>query len=128
VVAPDRILAAPVDLFAPCATGGVLDDAAVDQLRAWAVCGAANNALASAGVARRLHDRGVEVVPDVIASAGAVIDGIGASVMGLDAAGRTALIAGLATTAAEVLADSRATDRTTTDVAHARARARLARM
>ncbi len=126
VRAPDTILAAEVDLLAPCAAGGVLDLAAVDAVRAWAVCGAANNVFASAAAARRLHDRGAEVVPDAVASAGAVIEGIGASVMGLDAAGRAGLIDGLAPTAAAILDEARATDRTTTEVAVARARRLLA--
>ncbi|MCE9578385.1 MAG: hypothetical protein K8W52_34980, partial [Deltaproteobacteria bacterium] len=125
-VAPQAILAADVDLLAPCAAGGVLDLATVDEVRAWAVCGAANNVFASDAAARRLYDRGVAVVPDVVASAGAVIDGIGASVMGLDGAARGALIDRLAVTAAAILDEAAATNRTTTEVAIARARARLA--
>ena len=124
VVAPDAILDADVDVLAPCAVGGVLDEAAAARVRAWAVCGAANNLIASPAAARVLHDRGVLVVPDVLASAGAVVDGIGASVMGL--ANRGPLIDGLADTAAALLAEAAATGRTTTELATERARARIA--
>ncbi len=108
VVAPDAVLAADVDVVAPCAVGGVLDEPAVDALRAWAVCGAANNVVASPAAAARLVARGVRHVPDVVASAGAVIDGIGATVMGLDAAARGALIDRLGDTARRVLDEARA--------------------
>ena len=124
VASPDAILDADVDVLAPCAVGGVIDEAVASRVRAWAVCGAANNLLAPGAAARVLHDRGVLVVPDVLASAGAVIDGIGATVMGL--ADRAPLIDGLAATAAALLADAAATGRTTTELAIERARARIA--
>jgi leucine dehydrogenase len=124
VIAPDDVLAAEVDVLAPCAIGGVIDDATAAQVQAWAVCGAANNVFAGEQAVHVLHDRGVLVVPDVLASAGAVIDGIGASVMHLG--DRTPLIDALGTTAAALLAESRATGRTTTELATSRARGRIA--
>jgi leucine dehydrogenase len=99
-----RLLDGHVDVFAPCAIGGVVDEALADTIGAWAVVGAANNVLASDAAGRRLHERGVLFVPDVIASAGAAVDGIGQTVMGL--ADRGALIDALADTAAQVLARS----------------------
>lgn len=53
VVAAQRILETEADILAPCAVGGVLDDVVVPRLRAGAVCGAANNILASAGEVTR---------------------------------------------------------------------------
>lgn len=76
VAEPDAILMADVDIVAPCATGGVIDPEAVESLRAWAVCGAANNILADETVGVLLVERGVVFVPDFIASAGAVIAGV----------------------------------------------------
>ena len=125
VVDPSAILALDVDIVAPCATGGVIDSAAVRALHAWAIVGAANNVLASDAVAHELAKRGVLHVPDTIASAGAVIEGIGRTVMGL--ADRTPLIDALGTTASEVLAEARATGRPSSVVAAARAQARIAR-
>ncbi|OLT48539.1 valine dehydrogenase [Saccharomonospora sp. CUA-673] len=67
------LLASDVDIFAPCALGGVLDDDTVDVLRAKVVCGAANNQLAHAGVEKLLHDRGVLFAPDYLVNAGGTI-------------------------------------------------------
>ena len=109
VCPPDRVLLAEVDVVAPCAVGDVITPEIAQQLRAWAVCGAANNALASTEVADVLLARAILHVPDPIASAGAVIDGIGATVMGL--ADRTPLIDALGDTALRVLEDSLRTGR-----------------
>ena len=74
-VAPERILQTPCDVFAPCALGGVLTVAAAADLPARGVCGAANNILADAEAAAVLHRRGILVVPDFVANAGALIQG-----------------------------------------------------
>ena len=103
VLPPDEVLAAEVDLVVPCAVGGVLTAAAVTSLRAWAVVPAANNAVADREAARLLVDRRILHVPDLVASAGAVIEGIGRTVMGLEPAARAALIDRLGEVAAEVL-------------------------
>jgi len=132
VLEPSAVLTADVDIVAPCATGGVVTEEVVPNLRAWAVCGAANNILASPSAGALLAERDVLFVPDVIASAGAVIHGIGATVMGL--ADRGPLIDALGTTARAVLEGARQERRTPTQVAEslareridARARARLA--
>ncbi|HUR14606.1 MAG TPA: Glu/Leu/Phe/Val dehydrogenase [Mycobacteriales bacterium] len=62
-----------VDVFAPCALGGSLDDELVPVLRASVVCGAANNQLAHPGVEKVLADRGVLYAPDYVANAGGLI-------------------------------------------------------
>jgi leucine dehydrogenase len=65
----------PCDVFAPCAMGGVIHDLTVQRLRCRAVVGAANNILARGVHGRRLHERGILYVPEVIVNAGAVIRG-----------------------------------------------------
>jgi len=123
VVGPDEILRVDADIVAPCAIGGVLDGPAVAALRAWAVCGAANNILAAPDIARALADRDILHVPDWISSAGAVIDGVGEGIMEL--ADRVPLIDQLGATARLVLDEAARTGRTPSDVAEARARARI---
>lgn len=123
VVAPDTILLQDVDVVSPNAVGGVIDGTVASALRAWAVAGAANNVLAHRSVARALADRGVAFVPDVVASAGAVVDGIGGSVLGLD--DRTPLIDALGATALEVLSRSEHTGQTTVEAAEQLANERL---
>ena len=71
---PEKALLAPVDVLAPCALGGVLDDEAVSALQAPVVAGAANNQLAHDSVADLLVRRGVLWAPDFVANAGGIIN------------------------------------------------------
>ncbi|MBA2639664.1 MAG: Glu/Leu/Phe/Val dehydrogenase [Nocardioidaceae bacterium] len=63
----------PLDVYAPCALGGALDDATVEMLRAAAVCGGANNQLAHPGVEKQLRDRGIVYAPDYCVNAGGLV-------------------------------------------------------
>jgi len=69
----DTLLRAELDVFAPCALGGALNDHTVPMLSARIVCGAANNQLAHAGIDKQLADRGVLYAPDYLVNAGGVI-------------------------------------------------------
>ncbi|BCJ39118.1 valine dehydrogenase [Actinocatenispora thailandica] len=69
----DALLAADIDVYAPCAMGGALNDETVGALRAKIVCGAANNQLAHPGIEKVLADRGVLYAPDYVVNAGGVI-------------------------------------------------------
>ncbi|GGZ24828.1 Leu/Phe/Val dehydrogenase [Streptomyces poonensis] len=62
-----------LDVYAPCALGGVLNDDTVPVLTARVVCGAANNQLAHPGVEKDLADRGILYAPDYVVNAGGVI-------------------------------------------------------
>ncbi|MGW0204555.1 Leu/Phe/Val dehydrogenase [Streptomyces sp. NPDC003233] len=62
-----------LDIYAPCALGGALNDASVPVLTATVVCGAANNQLAHPGVEKDLADRGILYAPDYVVNAGGVI-------------------------------------------------------
>ena len=73
-VSPDEAMRAPVDVLAPCALGGVLDDASIAALQAPIVAGAANNQLAEDRHAAALHERGVLWAPDFVANAGGIIN------------------------------------------------------
>jgi valine dehydrogenase (NAD+) len=69
----DVLVRTPLDVYAPCALGGALDDATVAALTATVVCGAANNQLAHPGVEKDLADRGILYAPDYVVNAGGVI-------------------------------------------------------
>ncbi|WP_225847009.1 Glu/Leu/Phe/Val dehydrogenase dimerization domain-containing protein [Streptomyces sp. HPF1205] len=69
----DALVRTPIDVYAPCALGGALDDATVAALTATVVCGAANNQLAHPGVEKDLADRGILYAPDYVVNAGGVI-------------------------------------------------------
>ena len=73
-VTPEEALAAPVDVYAPCALGGVLDDETVPQLRCRVVAGAANNQLADDRIADVLNARGILWAPDFVANAGGIVN------------------------------------------------------
>jgi valine dehydrogenase (NAD+) len=65
-----------LDVYAPCALGGALDDATVQALTAQVVCGAANNQLVTegeGGTADQLKARGITYAPDFLVNAGGVI-------------------------------------------------------
>jgi leucine dehydrogenase len=121
---PEAIYEQPVDLFAPCAMGAVLNDATVARLRARIVCGGANNQLARPEHAAMLAARGILYVPDYLANAGGVIDfyqeridDSGAAV--LAAVGRIEAIT------AEILEAAARTGRTPQAVADQKVQARL---
>ena len=120
---PAALLTLDVDVLAPCATGGVISDSLVSELRCRALVGAANNVLTSLEVASHVEARGIVHVPDVLASAGAVIDGIGRSVMGLE--DRGPLIDQLGQTAAEILERAAREGKTAERVAQERAKERM---
>jgi len=69
----DELVRSPLDVYAPCALGGALDDATVEVLRAAVVCGGANNQLAHPGVEKQLLDRGIVYAPDYCVNAGGLI-------------------------------------------------------
>ncbi|WP_308066871.1 Glu/Leu/Phe/Val dehydrogenase dimerization domain-containing protein [Microtetraspora sp. AC03309] len=67
------LIASDIDVYAPCALGGALNDATVPLLRAGIVCGGANNQLAHAGVGKQLVERGILYAPDYVVNSGGVI-------------------------------------------------------
>ncbi|MFA1542480.1 Leu/Phe/Val dehydrogenase [Actinomadura monticuli] len=69
----DAMVRADLDVYAPCALGGSLNDDSVPVLQAKIVCGAANNQLAHTGVEKSLADRGVLYAPDYVVNSGGVI-------------------------------------------------------
>jgi leucine dehydrogenase len=71
---PSSAMLADVDVVAPCALGGVIDQVNVGRLRAKIVCGSANNILAHEGLADDLAAEGILYAPDFIANAGGIIN------------------------------------------------------
>jgi valine dehydrogenase (NAD+) len=67
------LITSDIDVYAPCALGGALDDETVSVLRAKIVAGGANNQLAHPGIEKLLAERDVLYVPDYVVNAGGVI-------------------------------------------------------
>lgn len=74
VVGVDEALAVECDVLSPCALGAILSEATIPMLGCEAVCGAANNQLATDADGDRLADAGVLYAPDYVANAGGVIN------------------------------------------------------
>lgn len=71
-ISNDDLLALDVDVLVPAAVEGVLDETSAARVRArWVVEGA--NGPTTAGGDRVLAERGVTVVPDILANAGGVV-------------------------------------------------------
>jgi len=74
VVPVDRILEMEADILAPCAIGGILNEASIAGLKVGAVAGGANNQLATPADGDRLHARGILYAPDYVANAGGIVN------------------------------------------------------
>ena len=73
-VAPEEIYGVQADIFAPCALGGIVNDATIPQLTCEIVAGAANNVLLEERHGVVLEERGILYAPDYVANAGGVIN------------------------------------------------------
>jgi leucine dehydrogenase len=74
IVATDEVWDVECDVFSPCAMGGGLNEQTIPRLRCSAVCGSANNQLATPEDADRVAARDITYVPDFVANAGGVIN------------------------------------------------------
>ena len=126
-LAPDAALSAPVDVFAPCALGGLLDDESVLRLGAPIVAGAANNQLAGDDVAALLVERGVLWAPDFVVNAGGIINiSVELEKGGYDPRRAGELVRGIGATLERIFDDAHARGVSPLDAAMVLARARLA--
>jgi len=73
-VQADVIYEQDVDIFSPCALGGIINSETLSRLKAKIICGGANNQLQHDDLAGKLGERGIIYIPDYIAGAGGVID------------------------------------------------------
>jgi len=128
IVPPAELSRTPCDVLSPCAQGHVFDAAVIEELRCRAICGSANNQLSTPSDARRLHARGIVHAPDLVVSAGAVIEGVLTTQEGNSAAVRRRIgeaIAGIEGSLHELLTEAARLDRPPIEVARSLARARI---
>jgi leucine dehydrogenase len=123
---PADALVADVDVLAPCALGGVLDERTVPRVRAQVVCGAANNQLAHDSLAADLAARGILYAPDFVVNAGGLIN-VAAELErgGYDPERAQRRVADIEDVMAAILAESAADATTPLAAAARRARRRL---
>ena len=73
VASVEQLPLVAADVLSPNALGGLLTEDLVPELRVRAVCGGANNQLATPKVGRMLHEAGILYAPDFVVNAGGVI-------------------------------------------------------
>jgi leucine dehydrogenase len=70
----DAVHKLEVDVFAPCALGGVVNDDTISEFRCRIIAGAANNQLARPEHGEKLKDLGILYAPDFVINAGGLIN------------------------------------------------------
>lgn len=75
IVDPDSIYSLDVDIFSPCALGGVINDDTIDHFDCDIIAGGANNVLDEEEKhGQMLLDRGILYAPDYVINAGGLIN------------------------------------------------------
>tara|TARA_R110002096_G_scaffold237751_10_gene428675 strand:- start:2466 stop:3641 length:1176 start_codon:yes stop_codon:yes gene_type:complete len=75
VVAPDAIYGLDVDIFTPCALGGVINDETMELFKCPVIAGGANNVLDDEDKhGKMLQDKGIIYAPDYVINAGGLIN------------------------------------------------------
>jgi leucine dehydrogenase len=73
-VALGDILSQSVDVLAPCALGGIINERSIRELQTTIIAGGANNQLETAEDGQRLHDAGILYAPDYVINGGGIIN------------------------------------------------------
>ena len=74
-VAPKDYWKLDVDVLAPCALGGMLNDETIPQIKASIIAGTANNVLLDEDIhGNMLKDKGILYAPDFVINAGGLIN------------------------------------------------------
>lgn len=126
VVPVNVIHAKDVDVFAPCALGGVLNDTTIPELKAKAVCGIANNQLAEPRHAVALSAAGIAYAPDYAVNAGGIISAGRAIFAEMNHAAALAQVEAIGATVREILERADRDDRTSAEIADKIAEERIA--
>lgn len=125
-VTQQEIFGLDVDVFAPCAMGGIINQQTLEALRAPIIAGAANNQLADASLAETLRRNECLYAPDYAINAGGIID-VCYERTGGSAAQLKAHIEGIGTTLEQIFQRADAASKTTVEIADQLAEERFAR-
>lgn len=124
---PDTIHAADVDIFAPCALGGVINEKSVGDIKAGIVGGAANNQLSTSEMGEALRARDILYCPDYVINAGGIIN-VAAELSGdFNPEWVEGKLDGITQTLIDILADSKSKNLATNLIADEMARSRIGR-
>jgi leucine dehydrogenase len=126
VVAPASVIGTECDVYAPCATGGVLDAETIPRLRCRVVAGAANNPLSQRSDGDLLRAADILYAPDFVINGGGAIHLIGYEALGWSPRQVEAHLAGIGPTLTRIYTDADAAGISTETAAERLAAARLA--
>jgi leucine dehydrogenase len=126
VVPAADALTTECDVYSPCAVGGTLNADTIPNLRCRIVAGSANNQLAEAADADRLHAAGILFAPDYVVNAGGVIQLVGLEDRGWDEAELERNLAGIGDTLRRIFGDAEAAGTTPAAAAERLAAERIA--
>lgn len=113
----EDVFDAQMDIFAPCALGGILTMTTAETLSARLICGAANNQLVDDAVADALRARGVRYLPDYVVNAGGIVS-VASEIHKAGKGYREARLKDIARRVQEILDMSNQTQKSTTRVAN----------
>ncbi|MDR7025100.1 Glu/Leu/Phe/Val dehydrogenase dimerization domain-containing protein [Pseudomonas peli] len=125
-VSQQAIIGLDVDVFAPCAMGGIINQQTLEALRAPIIAGAANNQLADASLAETLRRNECLYAPDYAINAGGIID-VCYERTGGSAAQLKAHIEGIGATLEQIFQRADAASKTTVEIADQLAEERFGR-
>jgi len=75
IVDPEKVYETQMDIYAPCALGGTLNDETISKLRCTIVAGAANNQLkVEKAHGQQLIEKGIVYAPDFLINSGGLIN------------------------------------------------------
>ena len=117
ICAVDAVIETEMDIYAPCALGATLTTETTAKLTCKLICGAANNQLATPEIANELHARGIRYLPDFVVNAGGIIS-VASEIHKRGHDYRKTRLNGLSKRIEDILSISRASGKTTTQVAH----------
>lgn len=126
-VAPvEQILFQRVDVLAPCALGGILNERSIPRLQTSIVAGGANNQLLHDEDGERLRQRGILYAPDYVINAGGIISVASTYLGTMDQREVADRISGIGQTLSSIFDEAKLQRMPTNRIADALARARLA--
>jgi leucine dehydrogenase len=121
----EETLSAECDVLSPCATGGVLNETSIPELRCRVIAGAANNQLATEEDGMRLQQAGVLYAPDFVVNAGGVLSLAGLERLDWSEQQLAARLAAIGDTLAEVFFTAEADGISSEEAARRLARSKI---
>lgn len=127
-ITPENVYSEACDVFAPCATGAILNSRTIPQLNTKVICGSANNQLENPEDDDALYQRGILYAPDYVVNAGAAIYGTSVEMKKLSPDKGEKRVRAIGDTLREILRRSQEENRSPLQVAEQMAQERIQKL